>query len=56
MLHMLMPEYLSLCHHHNAAAAYFKHSQRENGEKREKRKKIRIVNSAFSFCTVLDYF
>ena len=53
MLHMqLMPEYLSLCHHHmlpRAAAAYFKHSQRENGEKREKRKKIRIVNSAFSF-------
>ena len=52
MLHMLMPEYLSLCHHHmlpRATAAYFEHSQRENGEKREKRKKIRIVNSAFSF-------
>ena len=60
MLFMLM----SLCAFHafhitlyhmlsHADAAYFKHIQRE---KREKTKKIRIVNPAFSSQTVLAYF
>jgi hypothetical protein len=53
MLFMLM----SLCIIcFSRAAAYFKHIQREKGEKRENTKKIRIVNPAFSSRTVLAYF